>query len=362
MNTKQNTQKSSWDIIIIGGGQAGLAMGYQLKLLNKDFVILDSSEKVGDSWRLRWDSLRLFTPAWTVKLPGLSFPAAKNSFPTKDEIADFLQHYVDKFQLPVLTGNKVTHLSKTSGGYEVITSDRKFTCKKVVIATGNYSVPKIPAFAADLNLQIHQMPSSAYKRPSELPDGDVLVAGAGTSGLQIAQDLALAGKKVFVSGTPPDKIPVFLLNHFRKPLLWMMNNMMTIHTKAGRKMQHAIKNEGRAAPLINISLEAVKEAGVQHIPRVIGSSNGYPMLADKRIIQPSSIIWCTGFSRDFSWISGMDDIADEHSYPITSRGISIKHKGLYFLGMAFQYALTSSWLLGVGRDAAFIADHIRQNP
>jgi putative flavoprotein involved in K+ transport len=348
--------KRNWNTIIIGGGQAGLATGYYLKNAQDDFVILDASDRIGDSWRNRWDSLKLFTPNWANSLPGHKFPAPGKIHAGKDEVADFLDFYARKFELPVLLQAKVTDVTKKEEIYEVQSSRGIFTCKNIVIANGGYAIPKKPGFSSGLSDEIRQLHSSMYQRASDLPVGDVLVVGAGTSGLQIAMDIAASKRKTYVSGTPTFKIPEFILKYFGKQFVWVMNNIITIKTKPGRKAQKAIKS-GAGAPLINISMEDAEKAGVKHVSRIKGVREGYPILEDGTAIKVSTVIWCTGFSCDVSWIN-LNDITDDHGYPLSYRGISPTHEGLYFVGMPFQYALTSTWINGAGRDANYIADHI----
>jgi putative flavoprotein involved in K+ transport len=167
------------DTVVVGGGQAGLAMGYYLNRQRREFVILDAAARVGDTWRSRWDSLRLFTPAFHSGLPGMPFPAPGRSVPTKDQTADYLEAYADKFDLPVRLGRRVRSLSRHHGGYLVRADDERYTAAHVVVATGPYH-PHIPGFAAALDPTITQLHSSHYRNPDQLPEGEVLVVGAGT--------------------------------------------------------------------------------------------------------------------------------------------------------------------------------------
>jgi putative flavoprotein involved in K+ transport len=352
--------KNNWGTIVIGAGQAGLATGYYLKNSGEDFIIVDAGAKIGDSWRNRWDSLKLFTPNWANALPGYPFTGNKNLHAGKDEVADFLESYAKKFDIPVLTNTKVIALEKKDGIYTVSTSRGILTCKNIVIANGSYASPKIPSFAKKLDPNIVQIHSSVYKRASNLPVGNVLVVGAGTSGIQIAIDAVSPLRKIFVAGNPPFKIPGFILKYFDKQFVWAMNHIMTIKTKPGRKAAYAIKNKHAAAPLINTSIQDAKNAGVKHVSRIKDVVDGYPLLEDGTVLKVSTIIWCTGYACDFSWIN-MDDITDESGYPLAYRGVSGKHKGLYFTGMMFQYALTSTWINGAGRDAKYIAGFIHSN-
>jgi putative flavoprotein involved in K+ transport len=195
--------------VIIGGGQAGLATGYYLKKRGRKFVILDANERIGDAWRKRWDSLRLFTPARYDGLQGWRFPAAAVSFPTKDEMADYLEAYAARFELPVRTGVKVDGLSREGDRYAIASGDRRFEARYVVVATGANQVPKIPTFADELHSSIVQLHSSQYRHPSQLQEGAVLVVGAGNSGAEIALEVSRT-HPTCLSGKPSGQVPVRL--------------------------------------------------------------------------------------------------------------------------------------------------------
>src|SRR5687768_2894792 len=179
---------SRHDVIVIGGGQAGLAMGYQLAQRGISFVILEAHERVGDSWRQRWDSLRLFTPARFDSLAGMPFPAPDFSFPTKDEMAAYLESYAQKFRLPVRTGTRVTRLTRNGDGFVLTTNQGTLQAKQVVVAMSTFQQSRVPAFATQLSPDITQLTSFAYRNPAQLREGAVLVAGAGNSGAEIALD------------------------------------------------------------------------------------------------------------------------------------------------------------------------------
>jgi putative flavoprotein involved in K+ transport len=354
MNT--TAEKNNWHTIVIGGGQAGLAAGYYLKKQNIDFLILDGELQTGDTWRRRWNSLRLFTPAWNNGMPGHPFPGDQHSFPAKDEAADFLLEYKEKFKLPVLYDARVILVKKTAYGFQVMLKDRTLETQNLVIATGNYSIPKIPAFANELNTDIRQLHSSNYKSPVDLPRGPILVVGAGTSGFQIAMDLLYEKRTVFIAGKPTPQIPDFIFKYFGKQFVWVNKYILNTSTPMGRKFQAAIL-QGRGAPLIHISPEAVRQAGVKILPRLKGVQNGFPVTEDGEMIKISAIVWCTGFHADYSWMDMPGAIA-ANGYPDTFRGISAKYPGLYFVGSSFQYSLTSTWMGGVGRDADYIVRHL----
>jgi putative flavoprotein involved in K+ transport len=169
----------------IGGSQAGLAVGYHLRQRSLPFVILDDNHRIGDAWRKRWDSLRLFTPGRYNGLPGMPFPGSASSYPTKDEAADYLEAYAHTFELPVRTGIKVDRLSKVGDRFEVISGEYKLFAENVVVATGASNNPRVPPFALELDESIVQLHSKEYRNPSQIQEGGVLVVGAGNSGAEI---------------------------------------------------------------------------------------------------------------------------------------------------------------------------------
>jgi putative flavoprotein involved in K+ transport len=290
-------------------------------------------------------------------LPGLPFPGPAGAFPTKDEMAAYLEKYKTQFDLPVLYGARVLSVTKISLGYEVSTADKTFFARNIVVATGGYTVAKIPAFANLLNAGIHQLHSSAYKSPADLPPGSVLVVGAGTSGLQIAMDLLLHHRKVFVAGHPPMRIPDLVIKYFSRQFVWFAAHVLNTGTPLGRRAASAIRSKAGKAPLINISMEDVLKEGAFPVARISGSENGWPVASSGERIPVPNIIWATGFTPDYSWIK-VHGIADTYGYPLSDRGISRIAQGLYFVGALFQYGLTSSWIAGVGRDAAYVCNHI----
>jgi putative flavoprotein involved in K+ transport len=348
--------KKDWGTIIIGAGQAGLAAGYHLSKANEDFVILDAVKKVGDSWRNRWDSLYLFTPSQYDGLPGFSFPKARGAMPSKDEMADYIEKYAERFNLPIRLNENVKHLSRTESEFEITTDKGILKCDKVIIATGTNPLPRIPEFSKDLDKSIHQIHSSQYINPVSLPSGNVLVVGAGTSGVEIAIELARS-RHTLISGHPTFHIPDLIFRYFGRLYWWFASNVLTVSTPIGRKAKKSIVKGG--GPLVNVSVKDLADAGVEQVPRMAGVENGQPKLVDGRVVSVSSIVWATGFKPDFSWID-MRVTYEKNGWPLTKRGIYNEIEGMYFLGMLFQYSLTSGLVGGVGRDAAYIAKHIHQ--
>lgn len=341
------------ETVIIGAGQAGLATGYFLKKTNKPFIILDKAGRTGDSWRNRWDSLHLFTPSKYDNLPGMPFPRIKGDFPSRDEMADYLGEYAKRFSLPVIPGTAVRKLHATNNDFEVETSRGVIISKNVVIATGTNPVPKIPSFAAELNPRILQIHSSEYKNANGIPGGDVLVVGAGTSGVEIAVELA-ANHKTYIAGTPTFHIPDPVFKYAGGLYWWLISNLLTVRTPMGRKVREQVLKGG--SPLIRISEKDLQKAGVVRLDRVAGIRDGVPLFPGAKILEVSSVIWATGYKPDFSWIG--NDITDNTGWPSGNRGISDRIKGLFFIGMPFQYGLTSGLVGGVGRDAEFISRFI----
>ena len=336
-----------FETVIIGGGQAGLSVGYHLARRGRPFVILDANERIGDSWRKRWDSLRLFTPARYSGLAGWHFPAPAVSFPTKDEMADYLESYSSRFDLPVRTGVKVDGLYREGDRYVVTSGDRRFEAEQVVVATGANQVPKVPAFAGELRSSIVQMHSSQYRHPSQLQEGAVLVVGAGNSGAEIAFEVSRT-HPTYLSGKPSGQIPFRhgpAMARFVFPVIrFIGHNVLTLRTPVGRKVQPRFISHG--APLIRVKLKDISAAGVEQVPRTAGIEDSRPALEDGRVLEVSNVIWCTGFREEFPWIDL--PVFGEDGRPLQERGVVAGEPGLYFVGLHFQYAASSDVLPGVG--------------
>jgi len=345
--------------VIIGGGQAGLSVGYYLAQRGLPFMILDQNDRIGDAWRKRWDSLRLFTPSRYSGLPGMRFPGSLSAYPTKDETADYLEAYARQFQLPIRTGVKVDRLSKIGDRFEVICGAESFLADNVVVASGGSHNPRVPPFAPQLDQGIVQLHSTEYRNPSQLREGGVVVVGAGNSGAEIAIELArhhqtwLSGPDTGQEPTKAGTIPDRLLT----PILWFMaTRVLTVQTPIGRKVRNHFLDPPRGIPLGRVRRKDIVATGVERVPRTTGVKGGYPLLEDGRALPVSNVVWCTGFTPGFQWIDL--PLPTDNGIPIHNRGIIESSPGLYFIGLPFLYSLSSPLVGGVGRDAKHIVDHL----
>ena len=346
-----------FETVVIGGGQAGLAVGYYLKQRERDFVILDANGRIGGSWRTRtWNSLRLFTPAVVDGLPGWPFPAASWSYPTALETADYLEAYAARFDLPVRLRTPVERLAREGGRYVVESGGSRFEADNVVVATGFYGVPSVPEFASELDPRIVQMHSSKYRDPSQLEPGGVLLVGAGNSGADIGMELS-AMHRVWLSGRDKGEVPIRIESRKARlimPVLWFIASyVLTVRNPLGRKVREHVLKDG--APLIRVKSDDLAAAGVERVPKMVAVHDGLPVLEDGRVVDVANVIWCTGFHQDFSWIDV--PVFGEDSEPVHARGVC-SEPGLYFVGLDFLHAFTSENVGGVGRDAKHIAKHI----
>lgn len=343
------------DTVIIGGGQAGLATGYHLAQQRREFAILDAADRVGDAWRHRWDSLRLFTPARYDGLPGMAFPGPRFGFPTKDEMADYLQAYAQRFALPVHSGVRVDAVSLDDDRFLVDAGVRQYTAANVVVAMGSSQQPWTPAYAADLDPATGQLHSSAYCNPAQVRPGRVLVVGAGNSGAEIALDLART-HDVVVAGRDTGQIPFRIGGRASRLLLsrivlrLVFHRLLTVANPIGRRARaHATSAGG---PLIRTRREDLAGAGVTFLPRIADVQDGRPVTGDGRTVEADTVVWCTGFRPGLSWLKLPGFDGDE---PPHDRGRVAGVPGLYLVGQQFQYAMSSGMVQGVGRDAERIA-------
>lgn len=340
--------------IVIGAGQAGLATGYYLSRQGADFVIFDKNESVGDPWRERWDSMHLFTPAVYNNLPGMTFPGKDDRLPHKDEVAEYLETYVEHFDLPVRLKTPVASVTRQGEIYKVETEgDEGYDAQNIVVATGSFQKPQVPSFARDLDDALLQLHSSEYQNPQQLQEGDVLVVGAGNSGTQISLELA-EERQVYLSGPDTGRIPRTLFG--RDIYRWIWPTLLHIPGDSWLGSRLMEKAASGGDPLVGITQEEVKEAGIERVPRTTGINNGQPVLDDGRQVDVANVIWATGFKPDYSWIDL--PVFREDGYPEHERGVVKEEPGLYFMGLKYQHRGKSSLIGGVGDDARYIVEQI----
>ena len=354
MSSVENGSGRVLDTIVIGGGQAGLAIGYHLMRQDREFAILDAHERVGDAWRLRWDSMRLFTPAGFDGLPGMPFPGDRLGFPSKDEQADYLEAYAARFRLPVHTGIRVDRLWRKDGHFVVSAGELRWESENVVVATGGNGTPKVPPFADELDESVAQLHSREYRNPAQLRPGPALVVGVGNSGAEIALELSRT-RQTILAGAPSGELPVRhgrTAARFVFPLVRFAGlHVLSLGTPIGRRALPKLAT--KATPLMRTKLADLATAGVVRVSRVTGIRDGKPVVTGGDVLDVANVIWCTGYREDHGWMDvpafGDDGRLVQH------RGVVTPVPGLYVLGQEMMYAITSATLPGVVRDAAYLA-------
>ena len=268
----------------------------------------------------------------------MPFPAPSFSFPTKDDMADYLEAYAERFALPVRTGVRVDRLSRDGSHYTVSAGDRRFIADHVVVAMATYQVPRRPPLADQLDPSIVQLHSNDYRNPSQLQPGDVLLVGAGNSGADIAMEVART-HRTWLAGRSTGQVPFRIGSPIARLLLpfifrVIFHRILTVKTPIGRRVRPSLITKG--APLIRVKAADLAAAGVQRTPRVEGVRDGRPVLADGRVLDVANVIWCTGFQGGFSWIDL--PVVDAHDEPIHESGIVPNEPGLYFVGLHFLHS------------------------
>ena len=347
-------------VIVIGGGQAGLAMSQQLTVRGVEHVVLDAAARVGDAWRNRWSTLRVFTPARYDGLPGTPFPAPGHAFPTKDEVADYLEAYAAEWRLPVRSGVGVDALRAAAdgAGFVVSAAGADLAAEQVVVATGAYHDPFVPPLASELDPTIRQLHSSQFRSASQLQPGGVLVVGASNSGGEIAFDVART-HETWLAGRDTGQMPFDIDGRVARVadrIIWFMaNHVLTVRTPMGRAMRSQVRQHG--TPLERVRKAELAAAGVhREYVRMSGVRGGKPQLDDGRVLDVRNVIWCTGFRRDYGWVE-LPLLGDD-GWPAQEHGVVSGVPGLYIIGLPFLDTFASGLIGGVGRDAAYLAPRI----
>jgi putative flavoprotein involved in K+ transport len=344
--------QAALDVIVVGAGQAGLALGHHLAHRNASFLLLDAGPEIGHSWRNRWDSLRLFSPARYDSLPGMPFPAADGDHhPTKDDVADYLQAYARRFSLPVRLNSPVLRLHREGDGFAVTTPTEVLRARQVVVATGPFQAPYIPALTDDLDALVPQLHSAAYRNPAQLPAGGrVLVVGAANSGLQIAAELAEHGPVTVAVGARPPELPQRILG--RDLFFWLVKSRffsVPTNSRIARRLR------ARGDLVIGSRSSALRRRGVAFRPRVTGFADRTAVFADGSTTHVDAVVWATGYRTDYSWLHVPGVVVDgtvRHDAGVTDV------PGLYFLGLPWQTCRGSALLGFVGADAATLAQRM----
>jgi putative flavoprotein involved in K+ transport len=341
--------RDRFEVAVVGGGQAGLAMGYFLSHQGRDFTILEAADQPGAAWHGRWDSLRLFTPARYSALPGLAFRGDPDRYPTRDEVASYLAEYARRFELPVQLGSRVRSLHRSDGTYILETDDRGYEAQQVVVATGPFQGPRVPPIAAALDESVVQLHSSDYRGPGDTPEGAILVVGGGNSGFQIAEELASSREVHVAIGSRQTPLPQRLLG---RDLFWYLEATglirKTVDSRIGRRLS------GRDT-LIGSTPRAIRRRGVEVHPRAVAAEGSTVTFSDGGKLDVRGVIWATGFRSDYSWIDA--PVFDERGAVVHRRGVT-QSPGLYFLGLTWQHTRGSALVGWVKDDAEYLARRI----
>ena len=338
------------DVVVVGGGQAGLAIGYFLARQGRNFVILEAAEEPAAAWRQRWDSLKLFTPARYNSLPGLTFPGDPDGYPGRDDVAEYLTDYIRHFDLPMELGSRVRSIRKANAAYQVELDDRTYDAEQVVVATGPFQVPFVPAFAQRLGPAVDQLHSTAYRRPEAISKRPVLVVGGGNTGFQIAAELAGRYEVHLSIGSRQTPLPQRILG---RDLFWYLDRTGLIRKSTASRIGRRLA--GRDTLIGSTPWALRRRHGVQLHQRAVDAVNSTVSFRDGTQLDVGSIVWATGFHMDHSWIDA--PVFDEDGRVVHQRGVT-DSPGLYFLGLSWQHTRGSALLGWVRDDAEYIAQHI----
>jgi putative flavoprotein involved in K+ transport len=352
--TTDGRSREHFDVVVVGGGQAGLAIGYFLARQGRRFVILEAAESIGAAWRSRWDSLVLFTPRRYSGLAGLAFPGDPDGYPTRDEVIAYLEEYAATFELPVDLDSAVRSVTMADGRFVVGLDDRRLEADQVVVATGPFQVPNVPVLAGQLAPELFQTHSTGYMRPSDVPEGKVVVVGGGNTGYQIAQELAATHEVHLAVGSRQKPLPQRLLG---RDLFWWLTKTgvinKTVESRIGRRLRH------RDTLIGSSPRELKRRYGVELKPRVVGATGRTIRFADGSELDVDAVVWATGYRSDYSWIE--PPVLDPNGSAQHRRGVT-DVAGLYFLGLTWQHTRGSALIGWIKDDAEFIATQIAATP
>ena len=347
--SQESERRAEYDVVVVGAGQAALAIGYFLQLRRQHFVLFDAADSIGAAWRERWDSLTLFTPRRYDSLPGLPFPGDPDGYPGRDEVITYLERYADTFDLPIELSSRVRRLSRENSVFVLDVGGRSVTAEQVVVATGPFHTPYVPELAGRLASDVFQAHSTGYRRPSDVPGRTVLVVGGGNTGYQVAEELSATHDVQLAVGSRQKPLPQRFIG---RDLFWWLTRTRllktTVESRLGRKLQHR-------DTLIGSSPRRLKGRGVELKPRVVNADGRTVRFADGSELEVDAVMWATGYRQDYSWID----------LPVFGDTGRLRHQrgithtpGLYFLGLTWQHTRGSALLGWVKEDAEFIAEQI----
>ena len=349
LSMNANAANAPLDVLVIGAGQAGLAMGYQLRQQGLRFLLVDRAERIGESWRRRFNSLTLFTPRAYSALPGLAVDGDPDGYPTKDEIADYLESYARHFALPIRLQTGITRLERTGGLFRATTdTGEALTARAVVVATGAYQLPVVPALAAHFATEVVQLTPETYCNPAKVPAGTVLVVGDGATGRQIARELSETHDVILSTGRPRRVSKERILG---KSIFWWMDKLGILRKSResviGRFLRKADPFPGKG-----LGLDALKQRGITVAGRLTVAAGKGAMFDGAESAQVDAVIWATGYRDDASWLA-IPGAVDERGSFVQERGVS-PVAGLFHIGRSWQWTRGSALLTGVGDDAAYV--------
>jgi putative flavoprotein involved in K+ transport len=343
------------DVLIIGAGQAGLALGYYLKQTPHRFLLVDGNERIGDSWRKRYDSLVLFTPRAYSALPGLPAPGDPDGYPTKDEIAAYLEAYAAHFHLPIQTETRIHHLERNGSGFRATTDGGDILdARAVVLATGAFQRPAIPAVAQGFAEEVVQFTTESYSNPSQVPAGTVLLVGDGATGRQIACELAPTHRVILATGRARRAVPETLLG---RSLFWWMDRLGLL--RASRESWFGKwLIESDSFPGNNLKLDSLRRQGIHVTGRLQSAAGRTASFADGSRAGVDAVIWATGYRDQSEWVA-IPEVKDERGNFVQQRGVS-PVPNFYFIGRSWQWSRGSALLTGVGEDALYLLREIEK--
>jgi putative flavoprotein involved in K+ transport len=347
------TRNQTLDVLIIGAGQAGLALGYHLKKTALRFQLVEGHRRIGDSWRKRYESLVLFTPRAYSALPGLPIPGNPEGYPTRDELADYLESYASQFALPVLTDTLIRRLECTDEGFRATTgSGETLDARAVVLATGAFQTPVVLPMARQLAAEVVQLSPESYTAPAQLPTGPVLVVGDGASGRQIARELAATHRVYLATGRPRRVSPERLLG---KSIFWWMDKLGILRASRESAIgKYLMKTD--PFPGKGLALKQLRRQGVRVVGRLLHADGKTATFASGETTTVETVIWATGYQEQTDWIA-IHEAKDAQGHLLHQRGIS-PVQGLYVIERSWQWTRGSALLTGVGDDALYLTKHL----